>query len=158
MDRGLGRGTVVCSALVLLIVVFAGCGGGGDSTTEGDISKAAVLKQGNAICAKGNAAIEHAAAKQFPKGGVEPRRSAQVRFIAVTVVPNLEAQIDALQALGTPAGDEGTVDTFLTEAENALLVVKKDPSVMTTGGPGPFAGADKFATSYGLTACGFNAE
>lgn len=156
MCRSFGLTTVGCGAVLVLIFAFAGCGGSSDSTSNGDLSKADFLKGASAICEKQNAAIERAG-KQLSKGNGKPSRAAQIRFASATVVPNIEAEIAALESIGYPAEDEEAIKTFLAEAENALREVKKDPMVLSNG-PGPFAGADKFASTYGLSACGFVAK
>ena len=156
MCRSFGLTTVGWGAVLVLIFASVGCGGGSDSTSNGAISKVDFLKQASAICEKQNAAIE-LAAKELSKGKGVPSRAAQARFVAATVVPNIEAEIAALEPIGYPAEDEEVIVTFLAEAENALREVKKDPMVLRNG-PGPFAGADKFASTYGLSACGFSAK
>jgi hypothetical protein len=154
MRRSLSTGIIGCGAV--LIFILAGCGGGSGSTSDGEISKANFLKQGNAICEKQNAAMEQAL-QQLSKGENKPSRAAQARFVSVTVVPDIEAEIAALESLSYPSQDEEAIETFLAEAENALHEVKKEPGILTNGA-GPFASADKFASTYGLSACGFTAK
>lgn len=151
MRRSLNTGIVGCSAVAVFIL--AGCGGGSDSTSDGAISQAHFLKQGNAICEKHNAVIDRAL-RLLSKGEGKPSAAAQARFAAVTVVPNIEEEIASLQSLSYPSQDEEAMHTFIAEAETALREVKKDPGVLANGS-GPFASADKFATTYGLSACGF---
>lgn len=153
MRRSSGLPIIGYGALLVLVFAFAGCGGGNESTSNGAISKADFLKQANAVCDKQNAVIERAA-KQLAEGKGKPSRAAQIRFASATVVPSMEAEIAALESIGYPAEDEEAIETFLAEAENALREVKKEPMVLSNG-PGPFAGADKFASTYGLSACGF---
>ncbi len=106
------------------------------------------------ICKKGNQQIERAAEQQFPKSGGKPSQAEQVKFANQTVIPNVQGQIDKIKKLGAPEGDEATVETIVSEAQAALDEAKKDPTVLTSNGPDPFAKANKFANAYGLTACG----
>lgn len=145
-------GLTTCVATLSLGLVLSACGGGGSTTAT--ISKAEFLKQGDAICKDGNEQIEAAAERQFPKSSGRPSQAEQVKFATQTVIPNIQHQIDAIKALGAPEGDEATVETITSEAQSALDEAKKDPTVLTSNGPGPFAKADKFTNSYGLTACG----
>jgi hypothetical protein len=146
------RGVTAFVTTLGLGLVLSACGGGGSSTAT--ISKAEFLKQGNAICKNGNKQIEAAAEQQFPKGRGRPSQAEQVKFATQMVISNIQHQIDAIKALGAPEGDEATVETITSEAQSALDEAKKDPTVLTGNGPGPFAKANKFANSYGLTACG----
>jgi hypothetical protein len=150
-----GRGLVISAVTVGLSLFLTACGGA-DSTTSagGGITKAEFVKQGNAICEKGSEEIEAAAAIKFPKGNKQPGKGEQTEFASQTVIPSIQHQIDELEALGFPEGEEEAVETILTEAQNALTEARKDPSVLLDNGPGPFASADKFADSYGLAACG----
>jgi hypothetical protein len=145
------KGATAFVATLGLSLVLSACGGGGSTTAT--ISKAEFLKQGNAICKNGNKQIEAAAEQQFPKSSSRPSQAEQVKFVTQTVIPNVQRQIDGIEALGAPEGDEATVEAITSEAQSALNEAKKDPNVMTGDGPGPFVKADKFANSYGLTAC-----
>jgi|SRR5215218_10337291 len=150
-----GRRLLISAVTVGLSLFLAACGGADSTTSAGDgIVKAEFVKRGNSICRKGNEEIEAAAAIKFPKGNEQPGKAEQIEFASRTVVPSIQHQIDELEALGFPEGEEEAVETILTEAQNALNEAKKDPSVLLDSGPGPFASADKFADSYGLTACG----
>lgn len=152
MHKGLIGGCTTCVAALSLCLAFSACGSSSDATAA--ISKAEFLKQGNAICKNGNEQIEKAAEQQFPKDDSKPSQAERIKFATQTVIPTVQHQIDAVKALGAPEGDEAMVETIIAEAQNALNEAKKDPSVLTSNGPGPFASADKFANSYGLTACG----
>jgi hypothetical protein len=138
--------------LFALAALIAGCGSdnsSSDSSSSTALTKSEFLKQGNAICAKGNKEINQA------QGDLGPQSSqADIEaFVTDTIIPSIQGQVDDLRALTPPAGDEQTVDEILTAAEDGLAKAKQDPASLTGGGD-PFAKANKLATDYGLTACG----
>jgi hypothetical protein len=143
--RGVAFAIPVVSAVAL---VAAGCGssGGGSSTTAA-MSKADFVAQANAICSKGNKAT-NAVGAQLHKG----MSAAQVAAVVnKSFVPSVQSQIDAIKALGAPAGDESTVSNMLDLAQADLNEVKADPSLI--GNSNQFADFAKVAHPYGLTSC-----
>jgi hypothetical protein len=128
------------------------CGG---SSSADAISKGEFLKKANAICENGNTDIEQAAKHQFPEKGGKPSQTQVLRYVSSTVTPDIQHQIDELKKLGAPEGDEEPIKIILAETQRALVQAKKTPAALIKGGPGPFAGADKFAKAYGLIACEF---
>jgi hypothetical protein len=146
----------LAAALALAALGAAGCGGGSGSsastTTAGSqgstISKAAFVAKANAICVKGNASSKAARAKLGPS----PTEEQIVAFVRGTEVPAVQAQINAIRALGAPAGDQATVKKMLDLAQAAVGRVRTVPTILTTGEDvfEPFAA---IAHPYGLTSC-----
>jgi hypothetical protein len=144
-------------ALVGLIAasILAGCGGGSSSSTSSEpLSKSEFLAQGNAVCAKGGKEIQAAGQKLFSQSKA-PSQAAQEKFVTDTLIPNIQSQIDGIEALPAPSGDEDQVKAITDAAQSALDKAKADPSVLTDqgGGSDPFAQANKLAKSYGLDQC-----
>jgi hypothetical protein len=134
------------AAMLALVLIAAGCGGGEDHLT-----KAEFLKQGNAICRKGNHDIEGTAKKQF--GNQRPSPSQLKKFATGTLIPSVQSQIDQIRDLAAPSGDEDKVNAILDEAQGALDKGKKDPIILVSEKNDPFNKANKLAKSYGLTVC-----
>jgi hypothetical protein len=126
----------------------AGCGG------EDHLSKSEFLSQGNAICAKGNKEIDAAAKKTFDKQ--RPSSAELNRFAEDTLIPSIQGQIDGIDDLSAPAGDEDQVNAIVDEAQSALDKGKADPSLLVSEKNDPFSKANKLANDYGLKACGGN--
>lgn len=156
---------VAIAAGLIAGLVLAGCGGGDSSSTTGAsgasgtqgaaLSKSEFLAQGNAVCAKGNKEINAEAKKIFTQGQA-PSQATQEKFVTDTVIPNIQGQIDAIEALSPPSGDEGQVKAITDAAQSALDKAKADPSLLTDQGGGqsdPFAEANKLGKAYGLDAC-----
>ena len=159
MRRSRTRGLALVAILTVGLVA-AGCGSSSSSTsTTAALTKSQFLKQGNAICNKGNQQINKVAhqtftKKKYPNG--PPPKSVQTKFATDTVIPSVQSQIDGIKALGAPAGDEAQVKAIVDSAQSALDKAKADPTIMLQNNPknDPFAKSNQLAKSYGLTACG----
>ena len=158
MRRSPNRGLALVAILTVGLVA-AGCGSSNSSTTSttAALTKAEFLKQGNAICKKGNQQISKVAhqtfaKKQYPNG--PPPKSVQTKFATGTVIPSVQSQIDGVKALGAPTGDEAQVKAIVDSAQSALDKAKADPTLLLQNKNNPFAKSNQLAKSYGLTACG----
>ncbi len=145
-------------ALVGALLV-AGCGGGddnGDSTAS--LSKAQFVKQGNAICRKGNAKIETEFEKFAEERNLqENKKPSKPVFEEATetiLVPGITSQVEEIRALGTPEGDEGEVDEILTGAEEAVEEAEEEPVSFAEGESPKLKEVNRQAREYGLTVCG----
>jgi hypothetical protein len=147
-------GLLVVGVLSITALGFAGCGSGGKAKTATvdsaapAISKSEFVRKGNAICAKGNADSKAAGAKLGP----EPAEAKVVAFVKRIDVPTVQAQIDALKALGAPPGDAATVAKMLTLAQAGVDAVKAQPTIVISGRD-VFARFARVAHPYGLTSC-----
>jgi hypothetical protein len=153
---------VLLAAFAALAIIVAGCGSS-DSTTGGTeatnpLTKAEFLKQGNAICAKGNKEIgegfeefakeHHFSKKKEPSSGELEEAAEEI------LIPKVRQQIDGIRALGAPSGEEAEVEAILAAAEKGLKKGEEDPAVMVEEGEGPFTEANKLSREYGLVKCG----
>lgn len=151
------RVVVLLAALAALALVVAGCGGGSDSTeSTSSLTKAEFLKQGNAICAKGNKEIEEGFEKFGKEHGFskekEPSKAELEKAVETVVIPNVSNEVESIRALGPP--DE-EAEAVLDAAESALEKGEEDPKqFLKEESAGPFANANKLAREYGLTKCG----
>lgn len=121
-------------ALGRLIATFilAGCGGSSSSSsTSGEaLSKSEFLAQGNAICAEGEEEIQAAGKKVFTSSKA-PSQATQEKFATDTIIPNVQQQIDGIDALTPPSGDESQVKAITDAAQSALDKAKSDPTLLT---------------------------
>jgi hypothetical protein len=153
------RSIALFAALAALAMIVAGCGGDDDSTgTTGSLTKAEFVKQGNAICAKGNKELD----EDFEKFAKEhnlsenkrPSNAVLTEASEDILIPVVSDQIEQLRDLGAPAGEEQQVDEILTAAEEGIEKGEEDPVSLTAENGGPFKKANKLAKDYGLTKCG----
>ncbi|HET9677824.1 MAG TPA: hypothetical protein VFP21_10005 [Solirubrobacterales bacterium] len=117
-----GKKTTLILLAALVALVIAGCGGGGGetettaaTTTEEPkkLSKAELIKQGDAICAEVNAAVGAL--------GSEPEESAVPEAIEKTSNLYL-GMVERLQELGTPEGSDASYAGFMEAAEELAKV------------------------------------
>lgn len=142
--RGAMKATFVAAALGG--AVLGGCGGDDDKA----LSKAEFLKQGNAICDKGNKKLSAAAEEAFGKKS-QPTKQDIAKFAEEEAIPAVESQLSDLRALEPPKADKAEVDKILATADAALKKAKADPAVFA--GSDPFEEANRMAGDYGLEKC-----
>jgi hypothetical protein len=135
--------------VVLAVALFlAGCGGGGDEETT--ISKAAFIKRGDAICRKADKKQEaeyKALFREIGNGG-----SIKV-IVARILLPSIREQAKELEELGSPDGDEETVDAIVVGIRAAAKESEKTLEKEPLGFEKPFTQVSKLAASYGFTDC-----
>jgi hypothetical protein len=154
------RVIALLAALAALALIVAGCGGGSDSTeSTSSLTKAEFVKQGNALCAKGNKEIGEGFEKFAKEHGFskekEPSQAELVEAVETVLIPKISKEIESIRALGTPAEGGAEAEAVLDAAEEALEKGEEDPSVMASEeSAGPFAKANKLAREFGLTKCG----
>lgn len=169
--------TLICLAIAALFVV--GCGsssssgtsGGasgtessstGDSSSGGEssapqgkpLTKAAFIKQGDAICAKVpqeygetvSSLEEEAKKKKQPKPS-----TAEVNTKAA--VPPLFVAISSLEELPPPKGEEKQVEAIIDALESAAKGVEQKPESELSGPKSPFAEFQKLTTAFGFKGC-----
>jgi hypothetical protein len=139
-------GGLAFAAVLSVGIVVAGCGGGDDALTKSEF-----LKQGNAICKKGNDQINKDANQTF--GNKQPSQAQVNSFSSETLIPVVQTEIDGLRDLNPPSEDEDQVNALVDEAQATLDKVKKDPAALILVKPDPFAKANQLAKDYGLTEC-----
>ncbi len=117
--------------------VFAGCGGDGDDdTSTATVSKASFAKQANDICTT-------AQKKQL----VELR--AEEGNVVTTTLIALRAELDQIEALDVPAGDEPEVEAMLKDLRGTIA--KANPDLAKANEL--LAQAEEKADKLGLTKC-----
>ena len=131
------RFLVFAVSVPLTVLMMVACGEDEETLTTEEF-----LEQGNAICevaaAEVDAAVDAAAAEEFPEGEVP---EAPVSFVDVAA-PIFQEQLDDLEALDPPEDLQGDVDEMLEAAQSALDSVIDDPDSIF-GEENPFTDADK---------------
>ncbi|HET6997154.1 MAG TPA: hypothetical protein VFI03_01065 [Solirubrobacterales bacterium] len=142
------RRFVLIVALIALAAALSVPGCGGDD--EATITKAELIKKGDAICKKadktqGDDYIAYARKSGDP-GTTESN-------VSKFVFPPVVEQTEELEALGVPEGDEEKVDAIIAGIEEALkkseAVLGKNPENFEA----PFEEVSKLAADYGFEAC-----
>jgi hypothetical protein len=150
MQKGV-IGGVGATALIAIVLVVAGCGGGGDSSTAA-LTKAQYVKQANAVCKKGQqereAAVNELAEEVKPGADVSELPKAG---LVKAVIGPLGNMVDELAALPAPEGDEEQVEEIVAAYEKPVEEIEEEESAAFNGEI--FGEADKKALKYGLEDC-----
>jgi ABC-type glycerol-3-phosphate transport system substrate-binding protein len=153
-------------AVLVVGLVAAGCGSsddgtgstGGSETATASITKPELIKQGDAICEKGNQTIEDEADEFAEENGIDienPSTSEQEEVVADVIAPSIQVQAEEIGALGAPSGEEDEVGAIVSAVEAAAEEAEENPSALVEGeGAGPFAEANELAKEYGFKVCG----
>jgi hypothetical protein len=148
MRRPIGAGI---AALALAGTIVAGTA---VSAFAEPLSSGEFKKQANAICAEGNQQID-ATAEQIFAGlseGQEPTAEQLAAFAAVAI-PNIEQQVDGVEALEAPKSLKAKVKKLVKSARAATAKIKADPSLLADEKHDPFAATNKQAKKLGLKEC-----
>jgi len=149
---------VALAAFAAIAMIVAGCGGGGDSTTDSSsLTKAEFLKQGNAVCAKGNKEIEEGFEEFEKENGLQNKQPTEEQLteaIETIVLPSVRGQVEGIEDLGAPGGEEAKVEAITDAASEALEEGEEDPASLTSEKADPFAKANELSNEYGLVKCG----
>jgi hypothetical protein len=144
------------AALVALAAIVAGCGSGGDTTDETvTLTKTEFIKQGDAICKEGNDTSEKEAEEFAEENDFELEKASKEQLeeaVGEVLVPNLEQQIEELDALGAPKGDEDKVEAIIASLEDATGEIEDDPGIVFQGDV--LKKPSKLADEYGFKVCG----
>ena len=155
MAGKLTRSIAAPTAMLTLVSVIAGCGGGDTSTTQEKASipqeKATFLEQADAICANGNRKLKVANEQAF--GNQQANQADVELFVRTKIVPIVQAQVDQIRALAIPSGDQAAVREMLDAAQSDVEKAKREPELLAQNKP-VFEDANELASDYGLTACG----
>ncbi len=145
------------AALALIAALVAGCGGDSetDRETTATITKAELIKQGDAICEKANEASESEAEEFAEENDFTLEKASKEQIeeaVGEVLVPNLNGQVEDLRALGAPEGDEDQVEEIFVSLEGAADEIDDDPGLVfeeeTLKEP------SELAEDYGFKVCG----
>ena len=146
------------ASLLVAALFVAGCGeeedeGGFSPVVSDPLSKVEFLRQADEICFSAESRIEAAADDLLRgKGGPDP---AEVEEVAIgIVVPALESEVAAIEALGAPEGDEQAVEAILEATRDGIAEIERDPEGLLNGAPESLARAEELARRYGSQECG----
>jgi hypothetical protein len=144
-------------------LLAAGCGGSDSAssngstaatvTTNSDLTKAELIKQGDAICEKTDKVQESglkAYTKENPKA--QSNEAEQSKMVIAVGLPPIQTEVEELAALGAPSGDEDEVTAIVEGIEEAVEKGEDDPGSLL-GAKNPFTAVGKLAAAYGFKAC-----
>ena len=146
------------AVLVALAALVAGCGGGDDTTTDSatvTLTKTEFIKQGDAICKQANEENEAEAEEYAEENGFTLEKANKEQLeeaVSDVLVPSLNKQVEELDALGAPKGDEEKVEAIVAALEEATEEIEDDPGSVFQGQT--FQKPSQLAEDYGFKVCG----
>ncbi|HEU4739361.1 MAG TPA: hypothetical protein VFS54_09820 [Solirubrobacterales bacterium] len=145
-----GAFLALVAALAAALLAFAGCGGGDETTV---LTKAEFTKQANAGCKEHDKEREQLfreVSKTIDPS--EVTRKDQEGLISEVLLPPYEKDIENLESLGAPEGDEQQVEAIIAAMEKSIDNVEAKPLVALRS-TSQFAEANELAKKYGLDDC-----
>jgi hypothetical protein len=137
--------------LAALVLFAGGCGGG---SAEAAPSKAEFIKQADAICKRMDLALigKLRQLEQSYPGG-RATEAVLVNFLRGIILPAIQKEVEDLETLQPPEGDEKKIQAITTGIEAGISGVEEDPKSAVTDLRGPFLHAIKLADEYGFKQC-----
>jgi hypothetical protein len=127
-------------------------------STASSLTKAEFINQGDAICKKGNEAVNSEAEEFAKESGIDtskPTTAEQEEVVSEVVGPAIRQEAEEISALSAPGGDEKEVKSIVEAVEAGAEEAEESPSSLVEGETGgPFAEANKLAKEYGFKVCG----
>lgn len=117
------------------------------------LSKKEFIKAADDICRQGDLLSEELVSETFPDPGSDPTQEQLDEYIA-GIVPIIQQQHDAIEALPEPSADRKKIKKLLKTLQRELDVVEADPQAALESGAEPFAKSFKLAKGYGMKVCG----
>lgn len=137
------RIVVVLVGLMALALLAVGCGGSDD---EGP-TKAEFVAEGTAIC---EASVKQIGADLRAAG----QKGASPDATTEAIVSNFSQQLDELEALEPPAGDEQQVEKMLRQMRKGVEEAEAVENDALFSGDNQLGKGRAMAESYGLERCG----
>jgi hypothetical protein len=169
----------IVGALLALILVVAGCGGGGSSTDEArptespaqtaEGAKEDFIAEADAQCSDYQAQVAPIKAELEALEKVtepeSPQNEKQLGELLREAGADAESELESLRELEAPQGDEATIEKLFDTAEEANGLAGEGAAALEEGDTKRFgelvaegeafnARTTKMAESYGLKVCG----
>jgi esterase/lipase len=125
----------VLVGLVALGVVVGGCGGGGDSSST--VTKAEFVKQADTLCAERQkewkaalASYNQQVQERNATNKLQVQEEIATNLLEEEMIPSLNKQLEAMEALPAPEGDEAQVSKMLDNLSKELEKVEGEKNVV----------------------------
>src|SRR5215207_64873 len=132
----------------LVLTAFAGCGDAKESDAP---TKAAFIKQADAICSRADEKQEQRLQNYTKKNPVANIDEDQLVKLVMSVgMPPLEDEAVEFDELTPPAGDEEKIEAMARGIEAAIEKARANPRSMSNPSASPFRAVDEQARAYGF--------
>lgn len=154
------RLTMLFMAVAAGSLLVAGCGDDGEAAapeiTTSSLTKAEFVQQGNSACVEEKEKLLGRAAAYKPPANAKQMSAAELLAMKLkaVIVPTVEGEMAAIQALGAPEGEEEAVGAILAAQQQGLEELSDVTAVQSVRGiTNHFDEATKLAERYGLANC-----
>ncbi len=147
---------VLFAGVLALAIAAAGCGSSDSDSSAAALTKSEFIAQGDAICEKGNKAVEDGAEEFAEENGVDtenPTKEQQEEVIVDVVAPGIALQADEIDELGAPTGDEAKVEAIVDAVKGGAEELEDEPKLLLEE-KNPLEKGAKLAAEYGFQSCG----
>ncbi len=147
-----GRAISVLAAVLAIGSVAMGCGSSSDSSAP-PLTKAAFIKQGDAICEKVPNRYQ-ARLKTLPKEqkSKSPQAKKEEENLKAAVPP-LRTATTELEGLSAPTGDEQQAEAIVAALEEGADGIEAKPGSELSGPKSPLGQFAKLSKEYGFKVC-----
>lgn len=157
--QGIGMRGATVVALLGVVAVLAGCGGGSSTSngSEASLTKAQFVKKGDQICERNYTRREQVLAGYLAKAEKEGQLplAKQEEVLVDQIMPIFREESEQLNELGLPTSETQKAEEILKGLEAAIAAVESEPDVaLTKGTRVQFAAVENLAHSYGFEFCG----
>jgi hypothetical protein len=114
-----------------------------------------LIKEGDAICRAALLDREEEVVKYANENDIaikNPSKGEREEAVTGALVPVLNREIEELDALGAPEGDEEQVEEIIASLEGAAGEIEAEPALAFEGEP--LAESGELAKAYGFRVCG----
>lgn len=149
-------------SLVATGLLVQGCGSGDSSATGAEGGRTpeevALIRHANRICEAREKGLGVEVGEIYEKFGQTPAaqnpnwRPVRVEAVTAVLVPNLEAEVRELRALGEPSGSKIPMKELTARFEKFVAGIKADPGKFVDT-IAPYEAMEKAAEKYGIIWC-----
>ncbi|HEY6730652.1 MAG TPA: hypothetical protein VI039_06465 [Solirubrobacterales bacterium] len=142
----------MATAALAAMAIATGCGSDSDGETTETITKAAYVKQADAICLKFN---EDTSAKfqALNQQGSPPSVAEQRAMTRKVYLGNLQRRLDGMKALPLPEEEEEEIVALLTATQKGIREALSQDAIAYTSTYEHFSKANKLAQGLGFKYC-----
>jgi hypothetical protein len=152
MTRCISRRLAAASAATLLLLGWAGCGSSSQSPEP--LAKPVFTRKAEAICQAtvGEVLAKVSRSLKVQSAGVEAR---EVTAASTVLAPALRSEVERIQALGAPIGEEDDVNAFLDATSSVVKRAETEPKAAIQD-PQLYSKAQGVAQRLDLDYCPFS--
>jgi hypothetical protein len=146
------RSNWVLAAAVVLGLLAPGCGASDSSDDATTLTKAGLIKRGDAICQRANELeVTRLEALERSNGAKESTPAEQLREV---ILPAVRTEMEEIGELHPPRDDEDELKAIVAALEAGVLEGEKNLSSLLDGSSRQFAKAFALMQGYGFKVCG----